>query len=145
MINMNKLPISVIVPVRNEEKNLLEFIPLLSDFDEVIIVDSNSTDNTVKIAERFGCKVYQFKWNGQFPKKRNWALRNIPIKNEWVFFVDADEFMTPDFINNLRITMADTQNYVAYWILYTNVFLGRKMTHSGIAKKLALFKKSAGE
>lgn len=142
---MNKLPITVIIPVRNEEKNLPELLPLLSDFDEIIVVDSQSTDNTQKIVTDFGCKLVHFEWNGHFPKKRNWTLRNVPIKNEWVFFLDADEFVTPAFIRDLRDAFKDTKDYEGYWIFYNNFFMGKRLTHGDTMRKLALFKRSAGE
>ena len=70
---MEKLPITVIVPVRNEEKNLPNMLPLLADFDEVIVVDSQSTDSTPEIVKSFGYQLVEFDWNGHFPKKRNWT------------------------------------------------------------------------
>lgn len=142
---MDKLPITVIVPVRNEEKNLPSFLPLLGDFDEIIVIDSHSTDKTPQIVESFGIKLVQFEWNGHFPKKRNWALRNVPIKNEWVFFVDADEFLTNDFIKGLRDSFKDTKDYVGFWISYNSYFMGKELKHGDPIRKLALFKKSAGE
>ena len=142
---MDKLPITVIVPVRNEEKNLPNMLPLLSDFDEVIVVDSHSTDNTPEIVKSFGYQLVEFDWNGHFPKKRNWTLRNVPIRNEWVFFVDADEYMTPDFMKGLKAAFQDTKGNVGYWIYYTNYFMGRLLKHGDPIHKLALFKKSAGE
>ncbi len=142
---MNKIPVTVIVPVKNEEKNLPNFLPLLKDFDEVIVIDSNSTDGTQEIVESFGYQLFEFTWNGHFPKKRNWALRNIPSKNEWVFFVDADEYMTDVFLDNLKATMIETKDYVGFRINYKNVFMGKLIKYGDPISKLALFKKSAGE
>ena len=93
---MEKLPITVIIPVRNEEKNLPNMLPLLAEFDEVIVVDSHSTDSTPEIVKSFGYHLVEFDWNGHFPKKRNWTLRHVPIRNEWVFFVDADEYRSEE-------------------------------------------------
>lgn len=140
-----KLPITVIVPVKNEENNLPYMLPLLQDFDEVIVVDTQSTDRTPEIVAEFGYKLVNFEWNGHFPKKRNWTLRNVPIRNEWVFFVDADEYMTPEFMKGLKNEFKDTKDNVGYWIFYNNFFLGKKLKHGCKSCKLALFKKSAGE
>ena len=142
---MNKIPVTVIVPVKNEEKNLPCFLPLLKDFDEVLVIDSQSTDKTKEIVLSFGYVYINFEWNGHFPKKRNWALRNVPIRNEWVFFVDADEFMTEEFLDNLKVVMKDTRDYVGFQINYRNVFLGKLLKYGIPTRKLALFKKSAGE
>lgn len=142
---MDKLPITVIVPVKNEERNLPQMLPLLKDFDEVIVVDSDSTDKTPDIVKSFGYTFVSFEWNGHFPKKCNWTLRNVPIRNEWVFFVDADEFMTPEFMNELRAKFKDTKDYVGFKIHYTNHFMGHLLKHGDPIVKLSLFKKTAGE
>ena len=52
-----------------------------------------STDGSIEIAEQMNAKVVQFEFNGTWPKKKNWALENLPLKNEWVFIVDADEVL----------------------------------------------------
>lgn len=142
---MNKFPITVIVPIRNEEKNLKNMLPLLRDFDEVIVVDSKSTDHSREIVKENGFTYVNFEWNGNFPKKKNWTLRNIPIKNEWVFFVDADEYMTDEFLEDLRSEFKNTKDNVGYWIYYNNYFMGHQLKHGDPICKLALFKKSAGE
>lgn len=142
---MEKLPITVIVPVRNEEQNLPFMLPLLSEFDEIIVVDSHSTDSTPDIVKKFGCTLVEFEWDGHFPKKRNWTLRNVPIKNDWVFFLDADEYITPEFMNGLKNAFMNTGEYVGYWIYYNNYFMGQLLNHGDRIHKLALFKKTAGE
>lgn len=142
---MEKLPITVIIPVKNEENNLALLLPMLDAFDEVIVVDSHSSDKTPQIVESFGYQLVEFEWNGHFPKKRNWTLRNVPIRNEWVFFLDADEFMTPEFLNGLRMAFKDTQEYVGYWVCYNKYFMGKLLKHSDKLYKLSLFKKTAGE
>ena len=142
---MDKFPITVIIPVRNEEKNLPHMLPLLKDFDEVIVVDSQSTDRTQEIVKDFGYRLVEFEWNGHFPKKRNWTLRNVPIKNEWVFFLDADEYLTQDFLKGLTTAFKDAHNYVGFWVTYNCYFMGKELKHGDPIRKLALFKKSAGE
>lgn len=141
---MEKIPVTVVVPVKNEEKQLPSCLELLSDFDEVIVVDSNSTDRTPRIVERFGATYISFNWNGLFPKKRNWTLRNVPIKNKWVLFLDADEFVTASFISELRDTLKNT-DCVGFWVVYINEFMGKLMKHGAPMKKLPLFRIGAGE
>lgn len=142
---MKKLPITVIVPVKNEELNLKGMLPLLKDFDEVVVVDSQSTDRTIQVVSDAGYRLVQFHWDGHFPKKRNWVLRNVSLRNEWVFFVDADEFMTDEFLRDLYKAFENTGDKVGYWIYYNNYFMGKKLSHGDPICKLALFKKSAGE
>ena len=86
----NNIPVTVIVSVKNEELNLPTCLEKLKDFSEVIVVDSMSTDKTPEIVKEFRFQLVNFKWNGKFPKKRNWTLENVNIKNDWVLFLDAD-------------------------------------------------------
>ena len=71
------LPISVIVPVRNEARNLPRCLESLTKFAEVYVIDSQSTDDTVAIAEAHGAKVVQFHYPGGWPKKRQWAMDTL--------------------------------------------------------------------
>lgn len=138
------IPVSVVIPVKNEEKNLPHCLSLLTEFDEVIVVDSDSTDSTPDIVKEFRRKLVNFKWNGKFPKKRNWVLRNIKLRNKWVFFLDADEFVTDSFIKELSKSINDTDK-VGFWVNYINDFLGKTLKHGAVMPKLPLFKVGAGE
>lgn len=83
----NKIPISVLIPVKNEEKNLPACLESVARAEEVFVVDSQSSDNTQEIAESYGAKVIQFSFNGHWPKKKNWSLENLPFGHEWVLTV----------------------------------------------------------
>lgn len=141
---MEKIPVSVVIPVKNEEKNLPQCLSLLKDFSEVIVVDSNSTDSTPLIVNEYGYRLIDFSWNGQFPKKRNWVLRNIPLQNTWVLFLDADESVTADFVACVRKKIAQT-DCCGFWIYYNDHFMGRQLKHGVKMRKLALFRKDKGE
>lgn len=96
--------ISVLITTLNEEASLAKCLQSIIShevFDEVIVIDSNSTDKTARLAESYGVRVETFSWNGQYPKKRQWVLDTIKIKNDWVFWLDADEVVTPSFISEL--------------------------------------------
>lgn len=138
------LPITVLVSVKNEEKNLPHCLNRLSDFDEVIVLDSNSIDRTPEIVKEFGYKLINFNWNGQFPKKRNWALQNLSLRNNWILFLDADEQITPEFVAEVSRKIKN-YNYNGLWIHYHNYFMGKKLLYGDKMKKLALFKKDSGE
>lgn len=76
--------------VKNEEKLLRECLQSVKDVvDEIIIVDTGSTDNTIQIAESFGASVYQHKWNNDFSEARNYSLSKVT--SDWVLYLDADE------------------------------------------------------
>ena len=138
------LPITVVVPTRNEERMLGECLSRLTRFAKVIVVDSDSKDRTVEIARAHGAEVLTFEWNGRFPKKRNWTLANYEFRTPWVFFLDADELVSDAFCDELAATLPTT-NHVGFWVAYTNWFLGRRLRHGGANRKLALFRVGAGE
>mgnify|MGYP001165818131 FL=1 len=68
---------------------------------EIFIVDSFSTDKTIEIAEKMGAKVYQHTWEN-YSKQFNWGLQNLPIHTEWVWRMDADEYLSDSLINELH-------------------------------------------
>ena len=138
------IPITVIVPVRNEERNLAESLPRLQDFSQVIVVDSSSTDGTGEVARRFNAEVVSFAWNGKFPKKRNWCLGHCSIRNDWVLFLDADEMVTDAFKAELvRVLPGSTHS--GYWVRYDNYFMGHRLRFGDPFRKLSLFRVGAGE
>lgn len=139
---MKKLPISVIIPVKDEEKNIRKCIENLNQFSEVLVVDSNSSDKTIEIVESLGIKHINFDWNGKYPKKRNWVLNNYKLKNDWVLFLDADEFIDSKFINEIKQKI--NNDFVGYWIYYNNYFMGHEIKYGIKMRKLALFRKSSG-
>jgi glycosyltransferase involved in cell wall biosynthesis len=140
---LNKIPITVIVSVKNEALNLPNCLAKLDRFNQLLIIDSGSTDDTVTIAKEFGAEIAQFVWNGKFPKKRNWALQNLDIKNDWVLFLDADEFVTAAFVAEIGEKTKDP-NYNGFTIHFENYFMGRKLRFGYGFKKAALFRKSKG-
>ena len=91
-----RVPLSVLVPVKNEAANLRDCLASISFAQEIVVVDSVSTDGTQAIAEAAGAQIVQFIWNRKFPRKKNWALENIHWQHEWVLIVDADERITPE-------------------------------------------------
>src|SRR5713226_1580079 len=91
-----KLPVSVIVAARNEERNLPRCLEALRNVGEVYVIASDSTDATPEIARSLGAKVVQFHYQGGWPKKRQWAMETLPLAHDWIFLVDADEALTPE-------------------------------------------------
>ncbi len=125
-----KIPVSVIVPVKNESLNLRACLDHLRWADEVFVVDSRSNDSTVEIAEDWGACVVQFEFNGVFPKKKNWAIANLPFRNEWILIVDADEHI-PDELSR-EIAAAVTRPEIdGYFVNRRFFFLGKWIRHCG--------------
>lgn len=138
------ISISIVIPVKNEEKNLPRCLDLLKGFSEIIVVDSGSTDSTKEIAEKWGARFINFEWNGKFPKKRNWVLRNERLKNDWVLFLDADELPSKEFIEEIKERVG-REDYDGYWITFINYFMGNQLKHGDKFRKLPLFKVGKGE
>lgn len=134
-----QLPVTVAIPVRNEEANLPRCLERLARFAEVVVIDSGSTDRTREIAERFGAQVVDFRWDGRYPKKRNWFLLNHPPRQPWVLFLDADEFVDDRFCDALSEMLRKT-DCQGFWLTYRNVFLGQDLRHGLKQRKLALFR-----
>ncbi|MEL7481100.1 MAG: glycosyltransferase family 2 protein [Pseudomonadota bacterium] len=143
MSTPRQIPISVVIPVKNEEKNLPRCLARLSRFAEIIVVDSSSTDRTPEIASEFGARYINFEWDGRYPKKRNWILINHQLDNEWVLFLDADELLDASVCDALDAATRQT-DYSGYWLNYTNYFLGKPLRHGIPQQKLAFFRVGKG-
>lgn len=126
-----QLPISVVIPVLNEEANLPDCLASVRFADEVFVVDSGSTDRTVEIAETAGAKVVQFRFQPGGPRKKNWALDNLPFRNEWVLLLDADERVTPELEAEIRAEFAQAPRFDGYYLNRKLIFLGRWLKHGG--------------
>jgi cellulose synthase/poly-beta-1,6-N-acetylglucosamine synthase-like glycosyltransferase len=87
------LPVSVIIAARNEGHNLSRCLDSLREVGEVYVVDSQSIDDTVEIAESHSAKVVQFHYQGGWPKKRQWAMDSLPLSHDWVLLVDVTRQM----------------------------------------------------
>ena len=127
----DKVPVSILIPIRNEASNLPRCFQSIAWADEVFVVDSKSTDGSIEMAEKFGAKVVQFDFNGTWPKKKNWALENLPFKHPWVFILDADEELTPDAEAEFRSIVTQTDpKIVGYWINRRFHFMGTWLKHA---------------
>src|SRR5689334_21533222 len=138
------LPVSVLIPVRNEERNLPRCLQSLREFGEVCVLDSQSTDSTCEIAREFGAMVVQFWYAGGWPKKRQWAMDTLPLKYDWALLLDADEAVTPELIDEIRSAITNPQ-LNGYYIQLQLYFLGRRLRHSGASFwKMSLFRRGKG-
>ena len=107
----SKLKITACYIVKNEEKNLSRSIESLKTaVDEIVVVDTGSTDKTIEIAKSYDAKVIETTWNDDFSTPRNLAIENA--SGDWIVFIDADEFFNSEFgIRNakLRKQLANTK------------------------------------
>ena len=130
---------SVAIITKNEEVNLERCLRSVSWADEIIIVDSGSTDATLSIAKKFNAKIYQTDWPGYgLQKQRAFSY----CKNDWILSIDADEELSPKLINEIKNCLVDPQ-YEAFSIPRPLVFKGKVLRHcTGQLRQLRLFKKS---
>jgi glycosyltransferase involved in cell wall biosynthesis len=137
--------VSVIMPIKEEAGNLPRSLASVRWADEIFVVDSQSADGSARIAEEFGARVVQFEFNGTWPTKKNWALENLPFRNEWVFILDADEVLPAEAESEFREAIANAGETAGYWINRRFMFMGRWLRHAYYPNwNLRLFRHSLG-
>ena len=164
--------LTIVIPVKNEEKNLPACLENVKDLTSVVLVDSGSTDKTREIFEGFrfqvsgsgekvsgfkfqgsgdrfqgGWEIVDFKWDGKFPKKRNWVLRNYKFKTPWVLFLDADERVTEAWKREAEVLLSslDAERYDVIKCYYDNWFMGKMLRHGDCMQKTAMVRVGAAE
>jgi len=100
------MPASVFIQTLNEEQNLPRCLRSVSWSDDIVVLDSFSSDQTLDIAKRSGARVFQRKYDGR-ANNQNWAVENIDFKYPWVWYVDADEVTTPELAREIQAVTSD--------------------------------------
>src|SRR3989344_7273475 len=144
---MTKLPVSVIILTYNEELNLPKCLRSVARYaDEIIVVDSGSTDRTKAIAAEFGAKVVEHSFTNQ-AEQFNWTLDNCGIKNEWILRLDADEEILPELWEEIAAKLPEISSEISGFLMKRRVyFMGRWIRHGGYYPTwlLRLFRKGKG-
>ena len=145
-MNSGKIPVSIMIPARNESSNIGACIQSVADAADVVVVDSGSEDDTVEIARELGARVVNFKWNGKLPKKKNWALDNVEWPFDWVFILDADERWTPELASEVRKVINTSDGCDGYYVNRRFWFLDGWLKHCGYypSWNLRLFRPTKG-
>jgi len=135
------MKLTAIIPTFNEERHIKAVIESVLFADEIMIVDSYSTDKTLEIARKYTDFIIQRDYEYSASQK-NWAIPQAT--HEWILLVDADERVTPELESEIKTVLKSNPKEVAYWIYRENSFMGKKMHHSGLNtdKVIRLFKKS---
>jgi glycosyltransferase involved in cell wall biosynthesis len=137
------LSLSVVIITLNEEANLPRTLASVAWTDEIVVLDSGSTDRTREIAESFHAKVFVEPWKG-FAGQKNSALAKAT--GDWILSLDADEELEPALAEEIRDTLAGNPTEAGFWIPRKNFFLGRWIRHGGFYPdpKLRLFRRGIG-
>ena len=133
----NKLPITVILATKNEELNIARCISALGAVERVMVIDSNSEDATSRLARKHDADVFQFDYQGGYPKKRQWAMDNLPINTEWIMLLDADEFVPNGLWEEIRFAVG--QNDVDAFLIKKGFhFMGKQFHFGGFSHSAVL-------
>jgi glycosyltransferase involved in cell wall biosynthesis len=116
--------ISVLILTKNEQQDLPACLASVNWSDDIHVFDSFSLDKTVEIAEATGAKVTQRAFDN-WASHQNWGLKNIPFKYPWVFYIDADERMTPELVTHVKEAVKIPGDKVAFRVQRRDFFMGR--------------------
>jgi len=136
--------LSAVIITCNEEDNIARCLDSVRFADEIIVVDSGSTDNTVAISKKRGAEVYHKSWEGYGPAKQE-AVRRA--SGEWILSIDADEVVTPELGREIKDIVSGELPYSGYYLKRKTMFMNRWIYHCGWYPDyiLRLFRKSAGD
>lgn len=123
-----KLPVSVVVITKNEEKDIKDCLLSASFASDILVVDSGSTDKTVEIATNLGARVLHREWDGFGPQK-NWAVTQA--LNDWVLCLDADERVSKELLQELLQGFSNLNAQTLYKIPRVSLYLGQWIWHGG--------------
>jgi glycosyltransferase involved in cell wall biosynthesis len=128
------LSLTVLIAARNEAANIRKCLAtVVGRAERVVVLDSQSTDATAKIATELGAEVVQFTHAGGYPKKRQWALDTLDIRTEWVFLLDADEEIPQALWDEIAAAVADPKSPNGFLVTKGFHFLGRRFRFGGFS------------
>ncbi|MCG6885603.1 MAG: glycosyltransferase family 2 protein [Proteobacteria bacterium] len=128
----DRIPVTVMIFTLNEEINLPYCLDSLAGFDEVIVIDSFSTDQSEKICRQRDIEFYQHRFEG-FGSQRNWAFANVPSRHDWILVLDADERVPPELAEEIRIRINQVPETVGAYRLKRRFYLwGRWLKYSSL-------------
>ena len=120
--------ITAIIPTLNEEIHIEEAIQSVGFADEIIVIDSYSTDNTVALAEKHNVKIIKRKFD-DFSSQKNFAIEQA--KNPWIYILDADERVTPEVEKEILDAIKNPKNKVGFYVRRSFYFADKKINYSG--------------
>jgi len=124
------IPVSVVIVTKDEEKNIEDALKSVADADEIIVVDSFSTDRTIELCRAYTDKIFQHEWQG-FARQKQLAVDYA--KGPWVLLLDADERVTSELKKEIsgKISLPASHDFYGFYLPRKNFFLGKWIRHSG--------------
>jgi glycosyltransferase involved in cell wall biosynthesis len=122
---------SVFIQTLNEQQNLPRCLASVSWSDDIVVLDSLSSDGTFDIAREAGARVFQRKYEGR-ANNQNWAVENIQFKHPWVWHTDADEVTPPELAEEIeKVTSETSRSETVYYVRPKNMLFGKWLKHGG--------------
>ncbi|MDD3806636.1 MAG: glycosyltransferase family 2 protein [Candidatus Marinimicrobia bacterium] len=142
MSEISTYPLSAAIIVKNEAHNIQRCLESIRWIEDIVVFDTGSTDETVDLCQKFGCRVFEGEWKGFGPAKQ-FAVSQT--KYDWVFVIDADEVASPELSETIRTVIMSPQAH-GYRIRRLSYYLGKQIRHSGWNRDytLRLFHKAHG-
>ena len=128
MIDSVNEKITVIIPTLNEEIHIEKAIECVSFADEIIVIDSFSTDKTLALAKKYDVKIVQRKFD-DFSTQKNYAIDLA--SNKWIYILDADERVTPEVKEEILEAVKNPKDFVGFYVRRTLFFMGKKINYGG--------------
>lgn len=122
------IKISAIIPTLNEEIHIADAIKSVSFADEIIVIDSNSTDKTLEIVEKMNVKIIKRKFD-DFSSQKNYAITQAT--HNWIYILDADERVTADVEKEILEAVKNPKDFVGFYVRRTFYFCGKKINYGG--------------
>jgi glycosyltransferase involved in cell wall biosynthesis len=143
MENDSRMKLSVIIPCYNEENNIRQCLESVKWADEILVVDSFSTDKTLEIARKYTDRILQHEYINSAAQK-NWTIPQA--SHDWILIVDSDERVTPELCNEIKSLLGHAPLKDGFWIRRKNFLFGEEVRHSGWGADsvLRLFRRDLG-
>jgi glycosyltransferase involved in cell wall biosynthesis len=125
-----KVPVSVLIPTLNEERNLAEALTSSAFADQTVVLDSFSSDGTESIAREYGAEFFQHRFVN-YSDQKNWAIDHVPWRHRWIFILDADERFTPELADEIARVVRGVGDEAGFYVNRRLIFMGRWIKHCG--------------
>ncbi|GMU65508.1 MAG: hypothetical protein AMXMBFR36_17820 [Acidobacteriota bacterium] len=146
----SRAALTVLVPTRDEASNLERTLASIRELaDQIFVLDSESTDGTIEIARRLadGVESLPYEHGRIIPWIFQWGLDHLPIRNEWILILEADQAVTPRLADEIRaVVEAENVREAAFYLRRVQIFRGRRIRFGGYGSKrlLKLFRRGRG-